>query len=198
MSTVATPDAKFRRGIRKHLPIIFFSSDNRLIHAFPQWPFKIHFRIEKTSKQKSPPHPSPHTNLLVACASNDGEFTLLPSQILGANLQLQGPRGDKIRRKLKFGIFVRCFSHLVVCGTRRLDNTDGSRSFGAKAKIRRKLADKYLVEIPCSAFFFFFYIYTAAASSIDTNNLLPPVARQHASRLFVPAFLAGNSTAAAG
>lgn len=192
MSTVATPDAKFRRGIRKHRPILFFSSDNRLIHAFPQWPFKIHFRIEKS--------PPPHTNLLVACASNDGEFTLLPSQILGANLQLQGPRGDKIRRKLKFGIFVRCFSHLVVCGTRRLDNTDGSRSFGAKAKSRRKLADtarplKYLV---LRFFFFYIYIYTAAASSIDTNNLLPPVARQHASRLFVPAFLAGNSTAAAG
>lgn len=158
MSTVATPNVKFRRGIRKHLPIIFFSSDNRLIHTFPQWPFKIHFRIEKTSKQKSTP-PPPHTNLLVACASNDGEFTLLPSQILGANLQLQGPQGDKIWRKLKFGIFVRCFFHLVVCGTRRLDNTDGSRSFGAKAKSRRKLADtarplKYLV-----LRFFFFYIH---------------------------------------
>lgn len=89
------------------------------------------------------------------------------------------------------------FSQLVVCGTRQLDNMDGSRSFGAKATTGRNCADtarplKDLVR------FFFFLIYTAAASSIDTNNLLPPVARQHASRLFVPPFLGGNSTAAAG
>lgn len=50
-------------------------------------------------------------------------------------MELRGPRGDKIRRTLKFG---RCFSRLNVCGTRRRDSTDGSRSLTTS---RRKCVD---------------------------------------------------------